>query len=123
MKQSLLAFALVLVPALAGAQTVNPTRVVFDSPDHQQVTRYDVGYFIGSATSPAQTVSVPVDQVTGSGTTNLSLLLARPIFGSNLTVKLRAVAGTAPDEAMSAWSGPTVPFVFSPLAPTVRGLQ
>jgi hypothetical protein len=115
--------ALVAAPEAAAQTPVNPTAVTFDSPDHAQVTRYGVGYFLGTATTPFQEVSVPVAQVSGSAAAGRSLLLARPAFG-NFTVKLRAVGLDANSaEVSSPWSAASVPFVFSPLAPTVRGVQ
>lgn len=125
MKKLLIALALLALPALAAAQTppVNPGAVAFDSPDHAQLVRYGVGYFLGNAVNPVQEVSVPVAAVSGSAAAGRTILLARPAFGT-FTVKVRAVAlDSNSAEVSSPWSGPTVPFVLSPLAPAVRGLQ
>jgi hypothetical protein len=119
----LIALAFLALPALAGAQTINPASVQFDSADHALVTRYSVGYFLGAAAQPFQEASVPVASVTGTAATGRSLLLSRPAFG-NFTLKLRAIALDSNNaEVSSPWSAASLPFVFSPLAPVVRGLQ
>lgn len=125
MKFLLAALAFLALPALAAAQAppVNPVGVAFDSPDHARAIRYEIGYFIGTATSPFQTQLVPVASVGGTPAAGLTALFSRPAFG-NFTVKVKLVALSATNaEVASAWSDATVPFVFSPLAPTVRGLQ
>jgi hypothetical protein len=123
LKKFLFALALVAVPALASAQATNPASVVFDSADHAQVVRYSVGYFIGAAAAPAQEFSVPVAGVSGSAAAGRSLVLARPVFG-NFTLKLRAIGSDGNGgEVSSPWSPASLPFVFSPLAPAIRGLQ
>ena len=124
MKKFLIVSALLALPSLAAAQSpTNPVALQFDHADIAITTRYEVGYFLADAVAPVQTVSVLTAAVTGTGTTNREILLSKPALGT-FTAKLRAVGAAAGGgEAISPWSGPTVPFVFSPLAPTVRGLR
>ena len=107
-----LAFAVLGFAATATAQTVkNPTTAVFTvSPDHAQVTRYELGWFLGAATEPTQVADL------GTGTP-VAGELSKPIpsypIGVTYTAKVRAYVNTM----SSDWSVASNPFYRSPAAP------
>ena len=107
-----LTFALLGFAAVATAQTVkNPTTAVFTvSPDHAQVTRYELGWFLGAATEPAQVADL------GTGTP-VSGELSKPLpsypIGVTYTAKVRAYVNTI----ASDWSGASNPFFRNPAPP------
>lgn len=104
-----------LVTATAAAQTVNPSKVAWEAPDHSLTARYELGYFMGTASLPVQTVTIAVADVTPAGP-SFEAALPRPVLG-NFTAKLKA-CGTAVGggEVCSDWSNSTDPFTLSPRA-------
>lgn len=113
MKTILAALALaLLLPSLALAQEVkNPTKAVIGvSPDHAQITRYELGWFIGTATDPIQVADV------GTGTPTAGEfekpLPSYPI-GVTYVAKVRAWANAN----VSAWSVASNEFSRDPLPP------
>lgn len=109
-----LAFALLGFAAVAAtAQTPvkNPTTVVMTvSPDHSQVTRYELGWFLGAAVDPVQVADL------GTGTPTAGEL-TKPLpsypIGVTYTAKARAYVGTI----ASDWSSASNPFYRTPAAP------
>ena len=108
-----LVFSLLGFAAVASAQTPvkNPTQAVITvSPDHSQVTRYELGWFIGAATDPVQVA----DLGTGASANGE---LAKPLpsypIGQTFTAKARAYAGTI----ASDWSPPSAAFFRTPAPP------
>jgi hypothetical protein len=116
------AFLLALSASLAQAQTLkNPKNAEFEpSPDHAQITKYVIGFFLPGATDPVQTADL------GKPTPNASNIIAVPInvqpltFGAAYIAKVQAWAGTL----VSEWSLPSNPFDRTPgppaRAPVVR---
>lgn len=105
----------------ASAQVVNPSLIEFQSPDHAIVTRYEIGYFAGTATAPTQTVSVPKAEFTSQPDSYWRHALPRPVLGSYVA-KVRAYAPddstpATTDELASVWSDPSGPFSLLPSAP------
>jgi hypothetical protein len=118
MKRLLLAAMFVMAASVAQAQVVNPTGLAWDDDvaNRTVTTRYDVGYFFGTATAPVQTVSVPIASTTGSGTA-WQTTLPRPVLGT-FTAKMKACGAAVPSgEVCSDWSNATAPFVLTPKAP------
>jgi hypothetical protein len=108
-----------LLPAVAGAQTINPTNLDFDHPDFAQTDAYEVGYFSAvAAAAPVQTATLakPASCAPCTGA-----LPSRPTAFGNWWVAVRANAGGA-SPVTSEWSN-RVPFVRAPVAPVVRGLR
>ena len=113
MKQFVLVFVILLTFAVAvSAQTVkNPTTAVLTvSPDHAQVTRYELGWFIGAAVDPVQVADL------GTGTP-VAGELAKPLpsypIGVTYTGKARAYANTT----ASDWSPASNAFFRTPSPP------
>ena len=108
-----LVFALLGVASSALAQepTKNPTTAVIGvSPDHQQVTRYELGFFLSGATEPVQVADV------GTGTpVNGELSKPVPSFPIGVTylARARCYVGTI----ASDWSPPSNPFFRTPAPP------
>ena len=103
--------ALCLIPALASAQVKNPTTVVLTvSTDHAQVTRYELGWFLGAAVDPVQMADL------GTGTP-VAGELAKPLpnypIGVTYTGKARAYVNTI----ASDWSPASNSFFRTPAAP------
>ena len=97
----------------AHAQAVNPGKFAWEAPDHSITTRYEVGYFMGAATSPVQTASIPVAAVVAVGE-SYETLVPRPVLGQ-FTAKLKACGAAAGGgEVCSDWSNATDPFLLSP---------
>lgn len=115
MRRLLLACYVVILSATwAQAQVVNPSKVAWDTSDHAITTRYEAGYFMGTATSPVQTASIPVAQVTALDADSYETGLPRPVLG-NFTLKLKACGAAAGGgEVCSDWSNATDPFLVSP---------
>ncbi len=109
-----LVFALLGFAATAvDAQTVkNPTRAVIGvSPDHAQITKYELGWFAAGAVEPVQVADVG----TGSPVNNeLDVPLPSYPIGVTYTAKVRAYAGTI----ASDWSAASNPFYRSPAPPS-----
>lgn len=108
----LVAVALCFCATPAFAQTVkNPTTAVFTvSPDHAQVTRYEIGFFIGTAVDPVQVADL------GTGTP-VAGELSKPVpsypIGQTYVAKVKAYAGTI----ASDWSAASNPFYRTPATP------
>ena len=115
-----LVFAIVgLAAAVASAQEVkNPTRIVVGvSPDHAQITRYELGWFMAGATEPVQMADI------GTGTpVNGEIEKPLPSYpiGVTYTGKVRAWANAN----VSAWSVASNEFSRDPLPPvSVRAVK
>lgn len=108
-----LMFLLLGFAATAFAQTPikNPTRAVIGvSPDHQQITRYELGWFAAGATDPVQVSDIG----TGAPVNNeLDVPLPSYPIGVTYTAKARAYAGTI----ASDWSPASNAFFRTPAAP------
>lgn len=108
-----LVFSLLGFAAVASAQTPvkNPTQAVITvSPDHSQVTRYELGWFIGAAADPVQVADL------GTGTpagTELTRPLPSYPIGTTYLAKARAYVNTI----ASDWSPASNPFFRTPAAP------
>jgi hypothetical protein len=108
--------ALILSPVVAHGQTIkNPRGAEFEpSPDHAQITKYVIGFFLPGATDPVQT------QDLGKPTPNAQNIIAVTInvqpltFGAAYTAKVQALAGTLASE----WSLPSNPFDRAPGPPS-----
>lgn len=105
--------------AAASAQEVkNPTRIVVGvSPDHAQITRYELGWFLGAATDPVQVADI------GTGTP-VAGEIEKPLpsypIGVTYTGKVRAWANAN----VSAWSVASNEFSRDPLPPvSVRAVK
>jgi hypothetical protein len=109
---AVLVLALVGLAAPALAQTVtNPTTAVITvGPDHAQITRYELGWFIGAAVDPVQVADI------GTGPL-VSGELAKPIpsypIGVTYTAKVRGYVNLM----ASAWSPASNPFFRTPAPP------
>ena len=105
------AVLLAVVPVAAQTPVKNPTTAVIGvSPDHAQVTRYELGWFIGTAVDPVQVADI------GTGTpTNGEISKPLPSYpiGVTYTAKARAYVGII----ASDWSAASNPFFRSPAAP------
>lgn len=106
--------ALVMGVSPALAQTVrNPTKVEFTpSPDHAQVTSYEIGWFLGAATDPVSTVDLakPIPDAANLCTAVINVM---PLPFNEYTAKIRAKAGTVASE----WSLASNPFQRVPGPP------
>lgn len=115
MRRGLLAAALVVLATTASAQVVNPNKIAWTAADHAITTAYDVGYFLGTATTPVQTARIPVASTTPVGA-EYQATLPRPVLGS-FTAKMRACGTAVPSgEVCSDWSNATEGFTLSPRA-------
>jgi hypothetical protein len=105
------AFALLGCASSASAQTKNPTTAVIGvSSDHAQVTRYELGWFLGTAVDPVQVADV------GTGTAvagELSKPLPSYPIGVTYVAKARAYVNTF----ASDWSPASNSFYRTPAAP------
>lgn len=116
----LLLVALVLAGVLAAlpasAQTLrNPSGATFTaSPDHAQITSYQIGYFLPGATDPVQTASLGKPAPDASNVCTVTLNVMPLTFGANYTAKVKAVAGTAESD----WSDASNPFDRAPGKPS-----
>jgi len=107
--------AALALAATASAQVVNPTKLAWTASDHAITTRYEVGYFLGTATSPVQTASIPVASTTPVGA-EYQAALPRPVLGA-FTAKMKACGTAVPSgEVCSEWSNATEGFTLSPRA-------
>lgn len=112
--------ALFLVMGVASrseAQFVsNPSLVQFTpSPDHDQVSRYEMGFFTIGGTEPVQVIDLGKPSPVG-GTATVSLP-SRPVaIGVKYVGKARAF-GAIP-ELVSPWSDPSNEFGYSPSQPS-----
>lgn len=104
---------LVAVAGVASAQTVNPSRVEWETEDHAITARYEVGYYLAGAASPVQTASIAKTAVVASGAA-YTAPLPRPVLGA-FVAKMRACApDVSGSEVCSEWSDASGPFVLSP---------
>ena len=114
MKKTLFVLMMAMASA-AGAQTVNPPKIYFDHDDRAITTTYDIGYFLGAAPAPVQTVSVPVASTVPDGT-SWQTPLPRPVLGT-YTAKMRACGDSPSGSVCSPWSDPSGPFSLTPKTP------
>jgi hypothetical protein len=103
----------------ANAQTVrNPTVVEWTvSADHAQVTRYEMGFFLGTATEPVQ--SGDLGTCTPDAQQKCTKSLPSYPIGSTYNAKVRAYGGTV----VGDWSPASNEFYRTPLVtlpPVVR---
>lgn len=114
-----IAFALLGFASTAFAQTPikNPTRAVIGvSPDHSQVTKYELGFFLVGAAEPVQLSDV------GTGTpVNGELDKPLPSYPIGVTylAKARCYAGTI----ASDWSPASDPFYRTPAPPAAVAIR
>jgi len=103
--------ALCGVPAFAQTPAKNPSVVVVGvSADHAQVTRYELGFFLGAAVEPAQVADLGTGSLTNG---ELSKPLPSYPIGVVYTAKARAYVGTV----ASDWSPSSNPFQRTPAPP------
>ena len=112
MKQVVLVLVALLACAVsASAQAVkNPTQAVITvGPDHDQITRYELGWFIGAAVDPVQVTDI------GTGAA-VAGELSRPLpnypIGVTYTAKVRGYVNTIPAD----WSPASNAFFRTPAA-------
>jgi hypothetical protein len=105
-----LTFALLGFAASASAQTVtNPrTAVITVGPDHAQMTRYELGWFLGGA-DPVQVADIGTGAAVAG---ELSLPLPTYPIGVTYTAKVRGYVNTI----ASDWSPVSNPFYRTPAA-------
>ena len=61
---ALVACCSLILPSMAAAQTtVNPKTLEWTASDHAITSKYELGFFLGTATDPFQTVDIPVAAV------------------------------------------------------------
>ncbi len=110
-----MAFALLslLFPVGVMAQTVkNPVKAVFTvSPDHESVTRYELGFFLPGASAPVQVSDIGTGAPSG---TDLEKPLPSFPIGVTYEARVKAWANAVDSE----WSAPSNLFNRGPLAPT-----
>jgi hypothetical protein len=118
---SLVLLALLVCAVPASAQTlVNPSTLIFTvSPDHAQVTRYVVGYFLPGATAPVTQNDLPPGTPNAQQEVSNPILLAGMPFASGIFAKVKAVAGTME----SPWSEASNAFDRAPLPPGVPSVR
>ena len=111
-----LVFALLGFAAVASAQSIrNPSVATFTaSPDHAQVSSYQIGYFLPGATDPVQTADVGKPTPDATNTCTITLNVQPLGFGAAYIAKVKALAGTV----ASDWSEASNPFDRVPGRPT-----
>lgn len=93
--------------------TQNPTKAQFVvSPDHAQVTHYELGFWAEGATDPMQISNIGT-VVAAEGQT-IELPLPNYPIGYTFTARIRACIGTL----VSDWSADSNPFGRSPRSPS-----
>ena len=93
--------------ALAQTKPQNPREGTFTaSPDHAQIDKYMLGFFLPGATSPVQTQDIGKPTPDQAGTCTFTFNSQPLTFGADYTAKVKALAGTAE----SAWSEASNPF-------------
>jgi hypothetical protein len=117
MKTILVVCGLLLLATAASAQTVtNPTKAVITvGPDHAEITRYELGWFLGGV-DPVQVADIGTGQAVGG-------VLERPLptypIGVTYTAKVRGYVNTA----VSEWSPTSNPFLRLPAAAIILAVQ
>lgn len=112
----LFALAIVFAASAANAQSLkNPRNAEFEpSPDHAQITKYTLGFFLPGATDP---VTTPLDlgkPTPGADNIIRVAINVQPLpFGAEYIAKVQAFAGTMASE----WSLPSNPFDRTPGPP------
>jgi hypothetical protein len=88
----------------------NPSRLLFQSPDHSRIRAYEYGVFDLGAGSPAAIVALPPEALAIDGTDFALDLRAYPLVprGRVVTVKVRGLWASGATE----WSTPSQPLVF-----------
>lgn len=84
--------ALILIVALQVPPVKNPTAIEFSSPDHAQLSGYEVDIRLDSDDSLVQTLNIAPPDPLPSGTIRLTLNVQPVKFGSYHFV-VRAIAG------------------------------
>lgn len=104
---------LAAVTVFAQTIVVNPTRIVFQCPDHAQDTNHDVQILRqdGTVLSTLTDVGDPAAAANGDVTLPLNV---QPIAFGSYTARVRAKAGTSVGE----WSNPTAVWSRSVETPT-----
>lgn len=110
--------AAVVFAATAEAQSVNPSKFAWehDAESRSVTTHYEIGYFLAGASTPVQSIEVPVGSTTSVSGQTYETLVPRPVLG---VFSARAKAcGTAVGGSVvcSEWSNSTDPFALSPRA-------
>jgi hypothetical protein len=104
----LAALAFVLSAATVGAQNpiVNPSEVIFTSPDHAIATDYEVGYFLAGASVPVQSQKFPKPALGADGDVHLTVN-SRALALGQYETRVRAWVGTpgAAGSVVSGWGG------------------
>lgn len=106
----LLTFALLGLASAVFAQApvINPTRAVITvGPDHAQITRYELGWFIGTATDPVQVADI------GTGPA-VDGVLERPLPAYPIGVTYTAKVKGYVNDIASVWSPTSNPFYRTP---------
>jgi hypothetical protein len=124
MKRLTISLAVILALACAvpaSAQNItNPTTVIFTvSPDHAQLSKYVVGYFLSGASAPVTQNDLPLGTPNAQQEVSNPILLAGIPFIGGVTAKVKAVAGTME----SPWSEPSNAFDRAPLPPGLPSVR
>lgn len=112
-----LLFALLGIASTALGQSLpNPTGAEFTpSPDHAVISSYEIGWFLGAATSPVSTVDIGKPVPTAANLCIVGINVMPLAFGE-YTAKVRAkIAGTP--IVYSEWSEASNPFQRVPGRP------
>jgi len=125
-----------LLPSFASGQaTVNPTKALFSSPDHNTtdpsgtplVQSYQLGFYLVGASQPFQTVSLGKPTPDGTGTITVDLttiFMGWPVPGTNYTADVAAVgpgglARSAMSSNFSFTTGTSCTFALSATAQNI----
>jgi len=93
--------------SLAQTKPQNPREGTFTaSPDHAQIDKYVLGFFLPGATTPVQTQDLGKPVPDGANVCTFTFNSQPLSFGADYTGKVKAVAGTAESE----WSLASNPF-------------
>jgi hypothetical protein len=117
MKRVWVAVLFLLVASVAVAQQTKPTNpregTFSASPDHAQLDRYVLGFFLPGAASPVQTQDIGKPTPDGSGVCTFTFNSQPLTFGVDYVAKVKSVAGAAE----SGWSEASNPFDRVPGSP------
>jgi hypothetical protein len=104
MKRVLLVLAMLALASPALCQTLpNPTGAEWTaSVDHSTISAYEIGWFLGAATSPVSTVDVGKPTPNASNVCSVTINVMPLPFGEYVA-RVRAKAGTV----YSEWSDPS----------------
>lgn len=117
----ILAMAIFVMMGLAStseAQSVmNPSVVTFNSPDHDQVTKYELGFFLLGATDPVQIVDIGKPGCAPGGVDCSAQLPSRPVPINQVYVAKARAVGASP-ALVSPWSEQSNDFGYAPFQPS-----